>query len=132
MRRIQHIRVPVFPEEKSDIERRAACAGGSVAAYLRTVGMSYQPPSVIDAGRVRELLAINGDLGRLGGLLKMWLVDDRRVRHFTTRDLDELLDRIDRTRAKLDDAIDALPLLRLTAVDSQVLAAKSSSETSEP
>lgn len=27
---------------------------------------------------MRELVAVNGDLGRLGGLLKLWLADDER------------------------------------------------------
>jgi len=48
----------------------------SVSAYLRDLGLHYQPESVFDADVVMEMIKINGDQGRLGGLLKMWLTND--------------------------------------------------------
>jgi hypothetical protein len=54
----------------------------SVAAYLRAVGTGYQPRAVVDREQIHEMLRINGDLGRLGGLLKLWLSDDRKLRGF--------------------------------------------------
>jgi hypothetical protein len=51
----------------------------SVSRYLRDVGMGYEPQSVIDAELVRQLSKINGDQGRLGGLLKLWLTNDDRL-----------------------------------------------------
>ena len=74
-RRRQHLRVPVFPEEKDEIEANAKRAGVSVARYLRDVGQGYQIKGVMDYQHVRELVRVNGDLGRLGGLLKLWLTD---------------------------------------------------------
>ncbi len=37
-KRRQHLRVPVLPEEKDEIEANAKRAGVSVARYLRDVG----------------------------------------------------------------------------------------------
>lgn len=81
-KRRQHLRVPVFPEEKEEIERQARQAGLSVARYLREVGQGYEIKGITDYERVRELARINGDLGRLGGLLKLWLTDDVRTANF--------------------------------------------------
>ena len=54
----------------------------SVGAYLRAVGAGYQPRAVVDRDRVDAMLEINGDLGRLGGLLKLWLSDDAKLNQF--------------------------------------------------
>ena len=77
-KRRQHLRVPVFPDEKEQIEANAKRAGVSVARYLRDVGQGYQIKGVMDYEYVRELVRVNGDLGRLGGLLKLCL---ERCRH---------------------------------------------------
>ena len=73
------MRVPVLPDEEAEIKRLAASVGLPVAAYLRNVGLGYQVPGILDNKRVEELARINGDLGRLGGLLKLWLTDDVRT-----------------------------------------------------
>jgi hypothetical protein len=52
----------------------------STAAYLRAVGAGYAPRAVVDGERIHEMLRVNGDLGRLGGLLKLWLSDDEKLR----------------------------------------------------
>jgi len=70
-KRWQHLRVPVFHEEKELISANAKMAGLSMARYLREVGMGYQVKGVMDYHYVRELVRVNGDLGRLGGLLKL-------------------------------------------------------------
>ncbi len=44
----------------------------SVAAYLRSVGAGDQPRALADRDQVYALLKINGDLGRLGGLISAW------------------------------------------------------------
>ncbi len=78
-RRGRHLRVPVTVEEGCQIEQLAQQTGLSIAAYLRLVGLGYQPRSVVDLDKVQDLVAINGDLGRLGGLLKLWLSDDAKL-----------------------------------------------------
>ena len=73
------IKVWVLPEEKGLIEEKATGSGKSLSSYLRAVGMGYQPKSVLDHKAIGELAKINADLGRLGGLLKMWLKNDEKL-----------------------------------------------------
>lgn len=100
-KRRQHLRVPVFPEEKEEIERQARQAGLSVARYLREVGQGYEIKGITDYERVRELARINGDLGRLGGLLKLWLTDDVRTAKFGEATILALLGRIEATQDEM-------------------------------
>lgn len=81
-RKSHQLRVPVMPEEALEIRRLATTAGLPVAAYLRSVGLGYRLHGILDHQRVEELARINGDLGRLGGLLKLWLTDDPRTAKF--------------------------------------------------
>ncbi|SDQ22717.1 hypothetical protein SAMN05443245_0464 [Paraburkholderia fungorum] len=78
-RNFQPIRVWCLPEEKAQIEANARVAGLSVSRYLRNVGMGYKIKGVIDANLVRDLAKINGDQGRLGGLLKLWLTNSEKL-----------------------------------------------------
>jgi len=73
----------------------------SVARYLREVGQGYQIKGVTDYQRVRELARINGDLGRLGGLLKLWLTDDVRTAAFGPETIHRLLARIEATQDQM-------------------------------
>lgn len=67
-----------MPEEKAIIQNMANTARLSVAEYLRRVGMSC--PISVPFGRenLAQLSRVNGDLGRLGGLLKLWLTDSEK------------------------------------------------------
>jgi hypothetical protein len=68
------LRVVVSATERARIEQRAKIAGLSVSAYLRAAGLNQPIRSVLDHDAVRELAKVNGDQGRLGGLLKLWLM----------------------------------------------------------
>lgn len=76
------IKVRVLPDEKAAIEALAKDAGLSASSYLRLIGLGYKPRSVVDMDEVQRLVAISGDLGRLGGLLKLWLTDDAKLDEF--------------------------------------------------
>jgi hypothetical protein len=69
------LRVVVSESARSRIEERARAAGLSVSAYLRTAGLCHSIRSTFDHAAVMELAKVNGDQGRLGGLLKLWLTD---------------------------------------------------------
>lgn len=73
----RRIAVWVTPEERADIERRAELAGLSLSNYLRTAGMNHPIRSTLDYQAIRELVGVAGDLGRLGGLFKLWLAERR-------------------------------------------------------
>ena len=106
--RKKDLRVPVFPEEEQAIVAKARQAGMSVAMYLRSVAQGYPIKSVVDLEKIEDLIRINADLGRLGGLLKLWLSDDPRLRHFGSKEIRLLLDQIDGMRSKLHGAIDGI------------------------
>jgi len=107
-KRRHHLRVPVLPEEKEQIERQARQAGLSVACYLREVGQGYEIKGITDYERVRELARINGDLGRLGGLLKLWLTDDARTARFGEATILALLGRIEATQDEMGRVMKAV------------------------
>lgn len=95
------IKVYCLPEEKAQIQANAAAAGLSVAAYLRKVGMGYEVDAWVDIEQVKELSRVNGDLGRLGGLLKMWLSNDARTQNFSPALINALLTKIESTQEEL-------------------------------
>jgi hypothetical protein len=55
------------------IKEKAANTGLSSSAYLRNLGMNYPVKSVVDQRALSELIKCKSDLGRLGGLFKLWL-----------------------------------------------------------
>lgn len=68
--------VRVTPEEQQQIIANATRAGLSISEYVRRVCVGHRVPSYEKAQAVRELIRVNGDLGRLGGLLKLWLMNE--------------------------------------------------------
>jgi len=74
-RRGKPIEVWVTDEEKAAITKRAEDTGLSRSGFLRAVGMNYQIRSVVDLKAVADLAKVNGDLGRVAGLLKLWLAE---------------------------------------------------------
>ena len=71
--RSRHLKVVVSARERAEIETRAAATGLSVSAYLRNLGLGFQPHSTLDHEAILALLKVNADQGRLGGLFKLWL-----------------------------------------------------------
>lgn len=105
-RRTRTLKVTVFEEEAALIEARAAQASLSVAAYLRTVGQGYElVAGRVDLEAVREMARINGDVGRLGGLIKLWLTNDARARAVGPAILRATLQRIDGCMAQIGEVM---------------------------
>ncbi len=102
------IRVWVTPEEKALIEANARQTGHSTSAYLRLLGLGYAPKSITDNEKVLELAKINGDLGRLGGLLKLWLTNDARTAQFGESTIRAALSRIEATQDKMVEVMKAV------------------------
>ena len=69
--------VRVSEEESERIHENALAAQLNVAEFLRRLGQGYTPPSRVDQQAIRELCLAIGDLGRLGGLLKLWMAETR-------------------------------------------------------
>lgn len=64
-------------EEKTSITERAEEAGMSPSGFLRRLGLNAPIRSPVDLTAVAELAKVNGDLGRVAGLLKFWLSEKR-------------------------------------------------------
>lgn len=76
-RRGKPIEVWVTDEERIAISELAEQAGLSRSAFLRAAGLNKRVGARADLEAVRELVKVNGDLGRIGGLLKLWLAEKR-------------------------------------------------------
>jgi hypothetical protein len=64
-------------DERAEIAERAAQSGLSLSAYMRAAGLNHPIRSVYDLKAVVDLGRVNGDLGRVAGLLKLWLAEKR-------------------------------------------------------
>lgn len=89
------IRVYCLPEERAVIQYNARRAGLDVSRFLREVGQGYEIHGIVDCEQVLKMSGINGDLGRLGGLLKLWLSDDPRAAKFGPETIRAVLHKIE-------------------------------------
>jgi len=97
-----------LPSERQVIEQQARSTGLSMACYLRRVGMGYQVKGILDHQMVGELMRVNGDLGRLGGLLKLWLSGDQRAAGLSDATIRAVLWKIEATQGELQDIAKAV------------------------
>jgi hypothetical protein len=67
------IDVWVTQEEREEIGERAAQANLSASAYLRTVGLTYPVPRLINREALGEFVRLSRELKEVGQLLKLWL-----------------------------------------------------------
>ncbi|OHD81631.1 MAG: hypothetical protein A3D90_02045 [Sulfuricurvum sp. RIFCSPHIGHO2_02_FULL_43_9] len=107
--------IRVNQEELNSISEQASRFGLSSSNYLRSLGMNYPVKSIVDEQAAAALLKTNSDLGRLGGLFKMWLNrngDDKEnfSSQRTYKDIDELVDEIERIQKILKQ--EALKIMR--------------------
>lgn len=100
MKKIHHLRVPVSTLEKENIKKNATKAGISVAAYLRNIGQNYPVKSVLDYEKTQNLIKINSDLGRLGGLFKFWLSNADNSSKTDLQEIRSTLKKIEETQKK--------------------------------
>jgi len=95
------IKVYCLPEERAKIQANAAAVGATISGFLLSIGVGYRLKNVLDHQRVEELARINGDLGRLGGLLKLWLTDDPRTASFGRSTILAVLLKIEETQHEM-------------------------------
>jgi hypothetical protein len=101
---LRPMKVFVTDDERARIEERAKVTGMSVSAYLRTAGLRHPIKSVLDHAAVMDLARVNGDLGRLGGLMKLWLVE-QPGRGAPEIDVRRLLERIGELQGRLAEVV---------------------------
>lgn len=103
------IQVRVNAEEWEMIAAKAAAFGyhSSRAALLRDLALGVEPKSTLDQQAILELLRVNADLGRLGGLLKHWL-QAKGAKPEVAIEIRALLDALGRTQDALRQRVLAL------------------------
>lgn len=91
-------------EEYNQILGHAGRAGLSLSTYAKRVCIGMPVESRVDAQATLRLLKASADMGRLGGLLKLWLTTpdrlEKEARHF--------LHALEETRKRLDAKITEL------------------------
>ncbi len=80
----------VSPEEMADIRVKAEKTGLSVSTFAKRLCLGYDVPSLEHQQARREILNVNADLGRLGGLIKQALANgaDRHMVHRILNEID--------------------------------------------
>ncbi|MEW7977365.1 MAG: conjugal transfer protein TraJ [Candidatus Sedimenticola endophacoides] len=107
-RRTKHILVRVSEEELAEAKKKTkAFSYPSPAALIRDLVMDIEPKSTLDQQHILELLKVNADLGRLGGLLKHWL-QAKGATNDLVPDIRALLKDIENTQRDLKKKVKAL------------------------
>mgnify|MGYP000021932481 CR=1 FL=1 len=104
----EHIHFRISKKHKEIIEANARKCDLSVGEYLRQCGVGITPRSHEHLERINDLVHINGDLGRLGGLLKLWLTDDLKVSYYGRTGIVRLLREIEVNRLQLEDVLEKI------------------------
>lgn len=106
------LKVYCLPSEREKIASNAQAVGLTVSSYLLSVGIGYEIKSTLDSKLVGDLVKVNADLGRLGGLLKLWLTDDKKLaatgHSLTEATVRALLKRIEDTQSMMYEAVSRL------------------------
>ena len=66
-------------EGVAEIAAKADAHSLSASSYLRRLGLAMPLQSMIDQRAILDLVKINADLGRFGGLIKMWLTTNADI-----------------------------------------------------
>ncbi|MCX8657348.1 hypothetical protein J3U08_11155 [Gilliamella sp. B2894] len=103
-RNICPIKVWVTKEEKMTINNNAKLHGLSNSAFLRNLGLNITVNGIVDQQAILEIVKVNADLGRLGGLLKLWLTNNEKLDGYD-HDINNLLDDITKTQLILFEKV---------------------------
>ena len=93
------------PEEYEKIIESADKAGVSLSAFAKRVCLGQPVPSLENQRARRELLRINADLGRLGGLVKLCLSDKEGVHQAIHQEIRRVLREIEARQRELKAAV---------------------------
>ncbi|EGU0150156.1 hypothetical protein JFQ72_004402 [Vibrio parahaemolyticus] len=92
-KRTEQVKVRVDEDEKARLITLAkASDAGSTGAFMRNVSLAYKIESRVDMQAIEELAKLNANLGRVGGLLKMWLNNPEKARFGQHLDIPKLVD----------------------------------------
>jgi len=104
--RVKHIDSRLTEEEYEVISMKAKMTGLSNSAYMRNLAMHYPLKSVVDQVALSELIKAKSDLGRLGGLFKLWLEGENGTwGNLGDRRYEDISDLVDDLIAKEDELL---------------------------
>ena len=104
---MKSIRFRVSAADQATIEARAAAVGMGVSAYVRAAALNHPIRAIADPDAILDLTRFQADLGRLGGLLKLWLAE-RRGEGLPASQVDALYREIAQTVRKADAVMDRI------------------------
>ena len=107
-RRKLDVHVRLSENEARVARANASNSGLSTASLMRELAVGHQPRSIIDSKHIIKLIHLRADLGRAGGLLKLWLGEDKNMPRAERIDVNRVLDTIRENQAQLRSAIDLL------------------------
>ncbi|MDR1613554.1 MAG: hypothetical protein LBT97_12350 [Planctomycetota bacterium] len=94
-RRNYVLKVKVTQYEKARIAGNAKACGMTMSSFARALLNGNNPVPLNDLKDMKEVFRLHADLGRLGGLLKMFLTNDERLddmgRDMATVTIDNIL-----------------------------------------
>ncbi len=105
------MQIRLTPEERAILGTKAKDTKLTVASYLRNLALNYPVTSKVDREAVHQLTQARGDLGRLGGLFKMWLVENKdsngnKIGAKSYSDINKLVDELWEEEQKIMKAIE--------------------------
>ncbi len=105
-KRIDKICIRLSSKEKELLELQTKKANMNLSQYLRSLGLNYPIESKTDYMAIEKLNNAAGDLGRLGGLFKMWLSNNKHnqrvmLGEYSYDEVGQLVDEILEQKAEL-------------------------------
>ena len=95
-----------IPNEMLDkLTKRAKDLGMSRNELMLRILAGMPVETEADWAMVKALLKANGDMGRVGGLLKMWLSDDKRTAKFSVGMILAMIGRLETARGEIRDIL---------------------------
>lgn len=101
-KRTARLNAYVRAEEFAQVVQMSEQAGLSMSEFVRRVCLGQVVESKVDSRAVLDLLRINADLGRLGGLLKLWLTEPDQHATDVRKLLRDIMDAKDALVAKVE------------------------------
>lgn len=89
--RSRRVSVWMTDEEYALIKAKAEDAGLSLSGYFKAAGFRRKLVPLSDTKAISDILKVSGDIGRFGGLIKLWL-SDKKQKDVSREDLQRILD----------------------------------------
>lgn len=86
-RRTRLVPVRMSDDEYAAILDAANASSLAPSTYMREVALGHRLRATIDQQAIHRLALLHGDLGRVGGLIRMWLANDERVDYARALDI---------------------------------------------